>query len=552
MGYALIVSGGTDGRYTISLDIGEAERAALVARFTSQYDLAQAKLAAAEAELTTKTTALDEATLTYNEATTAYIELLRGEVVGGAPEELAAIFTEYQEAQAAYIGARTAHAAALANRNALSFSASRLANSLAAWQAQVLTETRQAWCADLTEDATGYVATMEIPGESELILIAPGGRVPVLATDGYLRSRGLMAPWQAYFNAAILPGWQKFKPTYRWGTITALDVDADTATVSLAEARSSAQMLLVNQATTLIGIPVVYMECNADAFQIGDSVVVEFQGKDWAAPRVIGFVDNPRQCIAWPIVSVPALHRFVVTSEAVPTKFFFYSIEAVGSACYPEGFGSHSAQPSLPSGSAIDSMPIQALEIYYGTATFVGEQPLFSISVISSPSPYVIGYQNHFFPLANGINSSLSAVAASYPPYPGGPEATSYEVQATFPQKITKWFTPVTSFSLSEYDNSDLENPCQVIATDIYERFSSVPFSLPSNDETTDKLGLTDTGAVPIAYLASLYTTTVIHDGPFYELLEDPVLHVTYHGPDGDITAEYKRVGADFRKKAVL
>lgn len=299
MGYALIIGGGTDGRYTISLDIGEAERAALVARFTAQAAEAQAKVMAAQGMLVDKTAELAAAAQAYNDATDAYIALQRGETEIEDAEQLLGIVNGYFEAQAAYLRALSAHEAALSNKNALAFSASHLTKALATWQALVLTETRDAWCADLTEDATGYVETLEIPGESELMLIAPGGTYPVLATSGYMRSRALMSPWQAFFNAAVLPGWQKFKPTYRWGTITALDENADTATVELAEARSSAQRLLVNQSNTLTGIPVVYMTCNAEAFEVGDNVVVEFQGQDWGAPRVIGFLDNPKPCGGW-------------------------------------------------------------------------------------------------------------------------------------------------------------------------------------------------------------------------------------------------------------
>ena len=38
------------------------------------------------------------------------------------------------------------------------------------------------------------------------------------------------------------------------------------------------------------------MTCNAKAFEVGDRCVVEFGGQDWASPRVIGFVDNPKPC----------------------------------------------------------------------------------------------------------------------------------------------------------------------------------------------------------------------------------------------------------------
>jgi hypothetical protein len=38
------------------------------------------------------------------------------------------------------------------------------------------------------------------------------------------------------------------------------------------------------------------MTCNADAFEVGDRVVVEFIGQDWENPRVVGFLDNPKRC----------------------------------------------------------------------------------------------------------------------------------------------------------------------------------------------------------------------------------------------------------------
>lgn len=167
--------------------------------------------------------------------------------------------------------------------------------SITYWQGLSLTDTRQAWCADRTENASGTVATIEIPGEPAAVLVAPGGRAPI-AADGRLLAREAMSPAQAFWNAAVLPGWQKFKPTYRAATITALNVAANTATVALSAATSTAQGLPVNQSATLSGVPVVYSTCNAQAFQVGDAVVVEFHGQDWSAPRVIGFISNPRAC----------------------------------------------------------------------------------------------------------------------------------------------------------------------------------------------------------------------------------------------------------------
>ena len=399
-----------------------------------------------------------------------------------------------------------------------------------------MTEARDAWCADLTEDATGYVATLEIPGESDLILIAPGGRTPVLATDGYLRSRSLMAPWQAYFNAAILPGWQKFKPTYRWGTITALDKDADTATVVLADARSSAQRLSVNQASTLVNVPVEYMECNSDAFEIGDNIVVKFIGQDWSAPRVIGFLDNPRECIDWPDVFIPVNSALVVITAGAATRFLYYSFEQTNPEDCEQRFSSPLALPALPSSAEVTSQAIRELRLSYGSAEFYeGPAPLFEIAVTNMPFPYSVGTQTHGAP-----SISLSAMSATLPPYPGS-EISGYEIVIS-PPKIIKWTSPIDSFAMYEYEYVSEANPCNLVAQASYQKYSRAGLGEQSTS-------LVDPGQTGEDYLFSLYDQEVIHNGPLYELLTDPTVHVTYHGPRGDVVAEYERVGNVFKKK---
>jgi hypothetical protein len=115
--------------------------------------------------------------------------------------------------------------------------------------------------------------------------------------DGVLVAREVQSPEQVFFNAAILPGWQKFKPTYRSGVITALNTSNNTASVTLDAAQSSAAGLDINKMTALANVPVVYMTCHAAAFEAGDRCVVRFNGMDWAQPQVVGFVDNPKPCL---------------------------------------------------------------------------------------------------------------------------------------------------------------------------------------------------------------------------------------------------------------
>lgn len=154
-----------------------------------------------------------------------------------------------------------------------------------------------AWCADLTEDLTGEVGLIEVPGESTAFNIQPGHEGNAAynaARDGQLTPTLAMTPAAAFYSLALLPGWQKWKPTYRYGTITS--IDGDLADVALDAATSTQQALGVNQASTLTGVPVEYMSCNGAAFEPGDEVLVKFTGQDWATPVVVGFKDNPVAC----------------------------------------------------------------------------------------------------------------------------------------------------------------------------------------------------------------------------------------------------------------
>jgi hypothetical protein len=158
-------------------------------------------------------------------------------------------------------------------------------------------EPQSMWCADLTEDLTGEVDTIEIKGAPDQILIGPAGASGF--DQNKLTNVMAMSSAQAGLAWALLPGWQKWRPTYRVGVIHSIDYGADTASVTLDPATSIAQELNVNQGETseLETIPVEYMTCDAEAFDNGDRVVVEFAGQLWEqGPKVIGFETNPQPC----------------------------------------------------------------------------------------------------------------------------------------------------------------------------------------------------------------------------------------------------------------
>lgn len=341
MGRATIISGGTDGRYLIEMDYGVAQRDALIAKI--DLDLYQLGL-----RKTWQEDQLEEVELGLVSLQTEQAAFINAYVAASKLIPPNKALTDSIKVQ---LDAKTAEVTRqqliVQNaRNALHMTTAQIKSAeldKAKLNLAEVTEQRQAWCADLTENATGAVATLEVPGESALILVKPSAPEATI-TDGRLIAREVQTPAQVFWNAAVLPGWQKFLPTYRWGTITALDQDADKCTVELAEAKSSANQLNVNQAATLQNVPVVYMTCNAAAFEVGDRVVVEFQANDWAQPRVIGFVDYPKACAGGALYCIPAdataLYGWsppVLDGEGQPINGGKGSIAIIGNAAAPEG-----------------------------------------------------------------------------------------------------------------------------------------------------------------------------------------------------------------------
>jgi predicted transglutaminase-like cysteine proteinase len=116
------------------------------------------------------------------------------------------------------------------------------------------------FCCDLTEGLSGNIGTIDIPGEAFEIKIQPGysGNANYnSARDGIIwPSIAGSADW-CYFNQAIMPGWQKHKPTYRIARIVAgsINTGAHTCDVCIGGAFSSQQNLNVNQDVAIQGCP---------------------------------------------------------------------------------------------------------------------------------------------------------------------------------------------------------------------------------------------------------------------------------------------------------
>jgi hypothetical protein len=178
----------------------------------------------------------------------------------------------------------------------------------------------------------------------------PSKDVPDPGDGGFLE-RELTSPAQAYFNAAIFPAWQKWMPTYRWGTASNVNETANTMDVELGSATSSAQGLNVNQSSNLKSVTVQYMTCNAGAFEDGDRVIVQFSNQLFDSPVVIGFLENPRQCIAWPTSIIMDLWYETEVGLSQGTRYWAnirFGINSCSGTYERLTFDSYSLRPIAP------------------------------------------------------------------------------------------------------------------------------------------------------------------------------------------------------------
>lgn len=299
MGRATIAGGGTDGLFTIDLDFGTATRDALAFVLTLRINELTAQIGEQTIAVDQAAADTQAARVMANLAVQAFASASAADPGGDHSALIAAVSrTTVEAGRLAAIEAQRR-----VKRDLLTVDRTELQREKGRLESATVSDTKAAWCVDLTESAGGAVATIEIPGEDQAILLAPGCRAPT-PEDGQLLAREVMTPAQAFFNAAILPGWQKWSPTYRKGTITAINKLSDRASVSLDATTSSAAGLGVNRAALLSDVPVIYMTCNAEVFEVGDRVVVEFQGMAQEAPRVIGFVDHPKSCAIYAVTYV--------------------------------------------------------------------------------------------------------------------------------------------------------------------------------------------------------------------------------------------------------
>lgn len=114
-----------------------------------------------------------------------------------------------------------------------------------------------AWCSDLTEDLSGEVGMIEVPNERQYINIRPGYNNEAdynQNRDGQIQPVIASGPATSFLNLSIFPGWQKWKPTYRYAHIItgSIDYEMSTCDIIIDPSFSTQKSINVNQGTVFI------------------------------------------------------------------------------------------------------------------------------------------------------------------------------------------------------------------------------------------------------------------------------------------------------------
>ncbi|MBK8184322.1 MAG: CAP domain-containing protein [Candidatus Competibacteraceae bacterium] len=111
------------------------------------------------------------------------------------------------------------------------------------------------------------------------------------------------SPESVFYNSALEPGHFKWKPLWRYATITSLNKPLAVCdlTLEVMEPRQFVDEdpkvpMDINATATLSNVVISYPPCNGYGFEEGDEVLVLFEGQDRDNPKVVGFRRAPRDC----------------------------------------------------------------------------------------------------------------------------------------------------------------------------------------------------------------------------------------------------------------
>lgn len=187
-----------------------------------------------------------------------------------------------------------------------------------------------AWCCRFVDDIPGgsVVSTAEVPGFYQAAGVSRtttmgirddyNNTQPSLVVDYVERSINIlpalsnasgklhvvnnMTPAQTFHAAALEPGAVRWKPTWRYATITGF-AGVNRCSVQLIaqpvrQPRGMSDDLILDAADqqTIADVLIDYPPCHAEVFTVGAEVLIQFDGQSRSAPRVIGFRREPLPC----------------------------------------------------------------------------------------------------------------------------------------------------------------------------------------------------------------------------------------------------------------
>jgi len=209
------------GSATVKTNLGEGQ-------YIVELTKSQAAITAQKTSLTTRKTEI-EAAIAAKEIELAALNVIQTEkhealktAVGDyavADPPTKALRKAVTDAQKAYITAQSNCNKKQTEINLLGLELASVNKRLAEIETALTVESRTVWCADYSEALKGTVGTIEINGEAGQINIVPEGKSGI----GLLQHPLAMTPSGVFYNWALLPAWQKWKPTYRIGIITSVE-----------------------------------------------------------------------------------------------------------------------------------------------------------------------------------------------------------------------------------------------------------------------------------------------------------------------------------------
>jgi len=195
----------------------------------------------------------------------------------------------------------------------------------------------EAWCVEYNVDlkADDFVETIEINDEynepNTKINIRPvtAKTIPELQDKVELEGRLFKTvleesipqaenplnseKWTIAWNWMTLPAMQRWRPLYRIGRITAMNIATQKCNLTYNEQEYHSSVLpfpnfldavdftggegkySIELKTAEENVPIIYMDSGAEEFEVDDIVVVEYKKRDYLSPQVIGYHENPRR-----------------------------------------------------------------------------------------------------------------------------------------------------------------------------------------------------------------------------------------------------------------